>query len=81
MGSVQHFLIVLLLTSFMARESNKYKPKPYLLGNGDTLMVREKGYGFCPKYCEADHSHIGHKKNYDCKADSCLHIVYENRLN
>ena len=80
MGSVQHVLIMLLLTSFVAREADKYEPKPYSLGNGDTLMVRVKGYGFCPQHCDIDHLHIGHKENFNCKEDSCIHIVYEDRL-
>ena len=77
----QQFLFVALITSFIAKETDKYEPKPYLLENGDTLMVREKGYGFCPKYCDVDHFHIGHKKNYNCETDSCTHIVYNDRLN
>ena len=81
MGSVQHFLFVLLLTSFIAKEVDRYEPKPYSLGNGDTLMVREKGYGFCPKYCDTDHFHIGHKRDYNCETLICDHIIYEDRLN
>ena len=72
---------MLLLTAFMAWESNKYKPKPYPLGNGDTLMVRIKGNEFCPQYCEIDHFHFGHKKEYICMVDSCTHIIYEDKLN
>ena len=67
----QQFLFVALITSFIAKETDKYEPKPYLLENGDTLMVREKGYGFCPKYCETDHFHLGHYKRYDCEENLC----------
>ena len=59
----------------------KYKPKPYTLGNGDTLMVRTKGYGFCPEYCEVDHFHVGHKEGYKCENIICEHIIYEDRVN
>jgi|TARA_Y100000310_G_scaffold219257_1_gene220662 hypothetical protein len=65
----------------MAWETDKFKPKPYSLGNGDTLMVRIRGYGFCPPNCDVDHFHVGHKKGYDCEDISCNHIIYEERLN
>ena len=81
MGSVQHALIMLLLTSFVAREADKYEPKPYSLGNGDTLMVRTVGYGFCPEHCEVDHFHTGHKKHYNCETTICNHIIYEDGFN
>ena len=81
MSIVQQFLFVALITSFIGIKADKYKLKPYSLGNGDTLMIREKGLDFCPKYCDTDHFHIGHKENFNCKEDSCMHIVYEDRLN
>jgi|TARA_R100000501_G_C2573785_1_gene79636 hypothetical protein len=65
----------------MAWETAKLEPKPYSLGNGDTLMVRTAGYGFCPKHCDVDHFHIGHKENYNCETEVCNHIIYEKRLN
>ena len=65
----------------MGWEAESFKPKPYPLGNGDTLMVRMAGYGFCPKKCDINHFHIGHKKNYNCETITCNHIIYEKRLN
>ena len=56
-------------------------PKPYPLGEGDTLMVRTMGYEFCPPYCGADHFHVGHKRNYNCETEICDHMIYEDRLN
>ena len=55
--------------------------KPYEVKNGDILIVKVAGYGFCPKHCEVDHLHTGHKKNYNCKDKTCNHIIYEDRLN
>tara|TARA_Y100000310_G_scaffold169162_1_gene169140 strand:- start:238 stop:435 length:198 start_codon:yes stop_codon:yes gene_type:complete len=65
----------------MGLEMERMKPKSYPLGNGDTLMVRIMGYEFCPEYCEIDHFHVGHKKDYNCETDICYHIIYEDRLN
>ena len=68
--------ICLILTlSLLGYESERVKPKPYPLGLGDTLMVRITGYSFCPKYCDADHFHTGHFKNYDCEENTCNHIT------
>ena len=72
---------MILMASFIAWESDREKPKPYSLGNGDTLMVRIEGYEFCPKHCDVDHFHIGHKKQYDCETTVCNHIIYEYELN
>ncbi len=66
---------------FMALAIERETPKPYPLGNGDTLMVRIVGYEFCPIHCKTDHFHTGHKKGYDCESLTCSHIIYENRLN
>jgi len=55
------------------------KPKPIPLGVGDTLMVRIAGYGFCPPYCEIDHNHIGHYKNYNCEEQKCEHITISEK--
>jgi hypothetical protein len=71
---------IILIASIIANEVDKFTPVPYPLGFGDTLMVRLKGYGFCPKYCDIDHFHIGHEENYNCKAKICNHILYEDRL-
>ena len=68
-------ICLILFASFISYESEKVKPKPYPLGSGDTLMVRTIGYGFCPQYCEADHFHVGHFKNYDCEEYTCNHIT------
>jgi hypothetical protein len=73
-------LCIIIIASIIGWESDRAKPKPYPIGEGDTLMVRISGYEFCPKYCDIDHFHIGHKKNYNCEVDSCRHIIYENRL-
>jgi len=72
-------LLMILMAGFIAWETDRIKPKPQALGNGDTLMVRVSGYDFCPKYCEVDHFHFGHKNNYNCEEDVCEHIIYENR--
>jgi len=65
-----------LVAGFLALEVDREKPKPYPLGTtGDTLMVRIVGYGFCPQYCNVDHFHIGHFKNYDCEEGVCTHIT------
>ena len=69
------------MAGFLAWEIDMEKPKPYPLGNGDTLMVRRAGYDFCPQYCDIDHFHFGHKRNYDCEVETCTHIIYEDRLN
>jgi len=78
---VTQTILMVLLASFLAWEVDMEKPKPYPLANGDTLMVRVIGYDFCPEYCDIDHFHVGHKKNYTCEVDSCHHMVYEDRLN
>jgi|TARA_Y100000296_G_scaffold79549_1_gene103689 hypothetical protein len=74
-------ICLIFLASFIAWETDKIKPKPFPIGNGDTLMVRIVGYEFCPKYCATDHFHTGHKKNYNCEEITCEHIIYEDRLN
>ena len=74
-------IILILFASFAGWEAEKMKPKPYPLGNGDTLMVRTMGYEFCPSYCDINHFHVGHKKNYNCETIACDHIIYEDRLN
>ena len=74
-------ICIAIVALFLAWDTDRVKPKPYSLGNGDTLMVRITGYEFCPKYCDVDHFHIGHKKEYNCEETSCSHIIYEDRLN
>ena len=64
-----------LIISLIGIESDRIKPKPYPLGSGDTLMVRIVGYDFCPKYCDVDHFHTGHFKNYNCEEKTCNHIT------
>ena len=81
MASWTETIILILLACFMSWETERMKPKPYSLGNGDTLMVRIMGYEFCPKYCEIEHFHTGHKRNYNCETLTCYHIIYEDRLN
>tara|TARA_R110000823_G_scaffold196890_1_gene328183 strand:+ start:161 stop:403 length:243 start_codon:yes stop_codon:yes gene_type:complete len=68
-------IILLLVAVFIAWEIDLEKPKPYSLGNGDTLMVKKLGYGFCPTHCNVDHFHIGHFKKYNCKKEICTHIT------
>ena len=69
-------LCLVLTAGFLAWETDRLKPRPYPIGTtGDTLMVRTVGYGFCPKYCDIDHFHTGHFKNYDCEEDMCTHIT------
>ena len=74
-------IFMIIVASFAAWEIDREQPKPYPLGSGDTLMVRVVGYEFCPKYCDIDHFHVGHKKNYDCEEEICEHIVYEYKSN
>ena len=74
-------IILILLAFYMGWETDKMKPVPYSLGNGDTLMVRTMGYAFCPPYCDIDHFHVGHKKDYNCETNICDHMIYEDRLN
>ena len=74
-------VLLILLACYMGLETERMKPKPYSLGNGDTLMVRIMGYEFCPPYCDIDHFHVGHKRNYNCETLICDHIIYEDRLN
>ena len=71
---------MLIVAALIGWEVEREKPKPYPLGNGDTLMVRITGYGFCPKHCKINHNHIGHMKNYNCEETLCEHITYENKL-
>ena len=78
---LQQTIIIALIALYMGWEAEKFKPKPYALGNGDTLMVRTAGYGFCPQHCNVKHFHIGHKKGYECEDITCNHIIYEDRLN
>jgi len=69
-------LCLIFIVSLAGYESDRAKPKPYPLGStGDTLMVRIVGYGFCPKYCDIDHFHVGHFNNYDCEDVPCEHIT------
>ena len=72
-------ILIGIMAGLIAWETDRFKPRAYAIGNGDTLMVRIAGYDFCPKYCDVDHFHIGHKKNYNCEEDVCKHIIYENR--
>tara|TARA_Y100000310_G_C20148157_1_gene563428 strand:+ start:345 stop:590 length:246 start_codon:yes stop_codon:yes gene_type:complete len=81
MATTMETVILILLLAYMGWEAEKMKPKPYPLGNGDTLMVRTMGYEFCPEYCDIDHFHVGHKKDYNCETLVCEHIIYEDRLN
>ena len=74
-------IILILLAFYAGWETEAMKPKPYPLGGGDTLMVRTMGYEFCPPYCDIDHFHIGHKRNYNCETPICNHIIYEDRIN
>ena len=74
-------VFIILIACYMGWEVERMKPKPYPLGEGDTLMVRIMGYEFCPSYCESDHFHTGHKKTYNCETLACEHIIYEDRLN
>ena len=78
---LQETIIILLFVIFLRWETESLKPKPYPLGDGDTLMVRTKGYEFCPEYCDIDHFHVGHKKGHNCETTVCNHIIYEYRLN
>jgi|TARA_Y100000296_G_C4980582_1_gene160412 hypothetical protein len=78
---LQEAILIALIAAYMAWETESFKPKPYSLGNGDTLMVRARGYGFCPDNCDTDHFHVGHKKGYNCETKVCNHIIYEDRLN
>ena len=66
---------IVLILLLMKWGTGRLKPVPIPIGNGDTLMVRVVGYGFCPKYCNIDHSHFGHKKGYKCGEDTCGHII------
>jgi hypothetical protein len=77
---LQEAILLISIAVFMAWEADRLEPKPYSLGGGDTLMVRIAGYEFCPKKCEIDHFHIGHKKEYNCEDIICDHIIYEERL-
>lgn len=72
-------IFILLVAIFVAYEIDLEKPKPYPLGDGDTLMVRVLGYDFCPKHCDVDHFHTGHFKNYNCEEDVCTHITINQK--
>ena len=78
---MQETICIVIIACLISWETERFKPKPYPLGSGDTLMVRTAGYEFCPKYCDVDHFHIGHKENYNCETEGCNHIIYEKRLN
>ena len=78
---LQEIICLAFVFAIMAWEADRFKPRPYSLGNGDTLMVRTRGYGFCPKHCDVKHFHVGHKKGYECEDITCNHIIYEERLN
>ena len=68
-------IFILLVAAFVAYEIDLEKPKPYSIGEGDTLMIRRLGYDFCPKHCDVEHFHVGHFKNYNCEEDTCTHIT------
>ena len=72
---MQETILIALIAFLISWETDRLEPKPYSLGNGDTLMVRTAGYGFCPLHCEVDHNHIGHYKNYNCEELQCEHIT------
>ena len=72
-------IFIFLVAAFIALEIDLEKPKPYSIGNGDTLMVRILGYDFCPKYCKVNHFHTGHFKNYNCEEDVCTHITINQK--
>ena len=72
-------LILIFLTGFLAWEIDMSKPKPYPLGNGDTLMIRITGYEFCPPHCDIDHFHIGHFDKYNCEDVPCEHITINEK--
>ena len=67
------------MAALIGLEADRMKPKPIPLGEGDTLMVRIAGYGFCPPLCEIDHNHIGHYKNYNCEELQCEHITISEK--
>ena len=67
------------MAALLCLESRRFEPKPIPIGTGDTLMVRTAGYGFCPSYCEIDHNHIGHYKNYNCEEQKCEHITISEK--
>ena len=73
-------VLIGIMAWLIALETERFKPKPHAVGNGDTLMVRIAGYDFRPKYCDVDHFHVGHKENYNCEEDVCKHIIYEDKL-
>ena len=68
-------VIMIIMACIIGLESDREKPKPYPVGNGDTLMIRITGYEFCPSYCEIDHFHVGHFKKYNCEEELCIHIT------
>ena len=67
------------MAALICLEAERFEPKPIPLGEGDTLMVRTAGYGFCPPHCEIDHNHIGHYKNYNCEELKCEHITISEK--
>ena len=75
------YLLLILVFGISAWENHRFTPFPICLGNGDTLMVRIAGYGFCPLHCMVNHHHLGHFKGYKCGVDTCNHIIYEDKLN
>ena len=68
-------IFICLMATLICLEAERFEPKPYPLGSGDTLMVRIAGYGFCPGHCDIDHFHTGHFNNYDCEEYTCNHIT------
>ena len=73
-------ILLILLTGFLAWEVDMEKPKPYPLGNGDTLMVRIVGYEFCPRNCDVDHFHTGHFNGYECEYNPCINITINDEV-
>jgi hypothetical protein len=68
-------ILFILVLALIAWEVDTAKPIPVALSNGDTLMVRIIGFGFCPKICTIDHHHIGHYKGYACEEEICNHYA------
>ena len=63
------------MAALICFEAERFEPKPIPIGEGDTLMDRIAGYGFCQPHCEIDHNHIGHYKNYNCEEQQSEHIT------
>jgi hypothetical protein len=78
LGDVEGIVLALLMIGLNIYQ-DKTEPKPMEVAGGShhqtSAIIIKKGHYFCPTYCEVDHPHRAHSKEYDCESDPCLHFL------